>query len=193
MTQVRASSLNKRAAAVSASLAAHELNSIENLPGSSRCCRQHLAGCGCNASRSWTRIKSDDLSAIRVDAPARLAMTSLKWFYTCRIMNEKAAVATLSALAQEARLRVFRALVGAGPAGMTPSALAAMLGIPASTLSFHLKELTHAGLVDMEREGRNLHYRPALDHMNDLLAYLTDHCCQGRPCAPTRGKSRTTC
>lgn len=108
-------------------------------------------------------------------------------------MNEKAAVATLAALAQEARLRVFRALVGAGPEGMTPSALAAMLDIPASTLSFHLKELAHAGLVNIEREGRNLHYRPALDHMNELLAYLTDHCCQGEPCTPTRGKRRITC
>lgn len=101
-------------------------------------------------------------------------------------MNEKNALSALAALAQVARLRVFRALVGAGPAGMTPSALAAMLGIPASTLSFHLKELTHAGLVTMERDGRNLHYRPALDKMNKLLGYLTDHCCHGQPCAPGR-------
>jgi ArsR family transcriptional regulator, arsenate/arsenite/antimonite-responsive transcriptional repressor len=108
-------------------------------------------------------------------------------------MNEKAAVAALAALAQEARLRVFRALVGAGPAGMTPSALAAMLDIPGSTLSFHLKELAHAGLVNVEREGRNLHYRPALVQMNDLLAYLTDHCCMGQPCAPRGSKRRTTC
>jgi ArsR family transcriptional regulator, arsenate/arsenite/antimonite-responsive transcriptional repressor len=108
-------------------------------------------------------------------------------------MNEKAAVAALAALAQEARLRVFRALVGAGPAGMTPSALAAMLDIPGSTLSFHLKELAHAGLVNVEREGRNLHYRPALLQMNDLLAYLTDHCCMGQPCAPRGSKRRTTC
>ena len=108
-------------------------------------------------------------------------------------MNEKKAVSTLAALAQDARLRVFRALVGAGPEGMTPGALAAMLDIPASTLSFHLKELAHAGLVNTERDGRNLHYRPALDHMNDLVAYLSDHCCQGRPCAPSRGKRRVTC
>jgi ArsR family transcriptional regulator len=88
-------------------------------------------------------------------------------------MNEKAAVAALAALAQEARLRVFRALVGAGPEGMTPSALSAMLDIPGSTLSFHLKELVHADLVSVEREGRNLHYRPALGRMDELLAYLT--------------------
>jgi DNA-binding transcriptional ArsR family regulator len=108
-------------------------------------------------------------------------------------MNEKAAVAALAALAQEARLRVFRALVGAGPEGMTPGALSAMLDIPSSTLSFHLKELVHAGLVAAEREGRNLHYRPALRQMNDLLSYLSDHCCQGQRCAPSGTRRRTTC
>ena len=108
-------------------------------------------------------------------------------------MNETAAVAALAALAQEARLRVFRALVGAGPDGMTPSALSAMLDIPASTLSFHLKELVHADLVSAEREGRNLHYRPALERMNDLLAYLTAHCCQGQACSPNGDLRRTTC
>ena len=64
------------------------------------------------------------------------------------------------------RLRVFRALVGAGPQGMTPGVLAATLGVPASTLSFHLKELMHAGLVSQQRDGRNLIYRPALGRMN---------------------------
>ncbi|HRH85585.1 MAG TPA: helix-turn-helix domain-containing protein [Rubrivivax sp.] len=108
-------------------------------------------------------------------------------------MNEKAAVAALAALAQDARLRVFRALVGAGPEGMTPSALSAMLDIPGSTLSFHLKELVHADLVSVERDGRNLHYRPALARMNELLAYLTDHCCLGQSCSPRSGKRRTTC
>lgn len=108
-------------------------------------------------------------------------------------MNEKTAVAALAALAQDARLRVFRALVGAGPEGMTPGALSAMLDIPGSTLSFHLKELVHADLVSVEREGRKLHYRPALVRMNELLAYLTDHCCLGQPCAPRSGKRRTPC
>jgi ArsR family transcriptional regulator, arsenate/arsenite/antimonite-responsive transcriptional repressor len=108
-------------------------------------------------------------------------------------MNEKAAVLALAALAQEARLRVFRALVGAAPEGLTPGALAALLDIPGSTLSFHLKELVHAGLVDVEREGRNLHYRPALGRMDELLAYLTAHCCMGKPCAPSSNRRRTTC
>ena len=108
-------------------------------------------------------------------------------------MNEKAAVSALAALAQEARLRVFRALVGAAPSGLTPSALGAMLDIPASTLSFHLKELVHADLVTVEREGRNLFYRPAIARMNALLAYLTDHCCQGQSCGTGKSQRRTTC
>ncbi|MBK1687311.1 ArsR/SmtB family transcription factor [Rubrivivax gelatinosus] len=107
-------------------------------------------------------------------------------------MNEKQAVAALAALAQEARLRIFRALVGAGPAGMTPSALSAMLDIPSSTLSFHLKELIHADLVSVERDGRSLIYRPAMPQMDALLGYLTDHCCQGAACAPA-AQRRTRC
>ena len=94
-------------------------------------------------------------------------------------MEEKTAIVSLAALAQTVRLRIFRALVGAGPGGMTPGALSAMLDVPASTLSFHLKELTHSGLVTQERESRNLIYRPSITQMNDLLGYLTAHCCQG--------------
>jgi DNA-binding transcriptional ArsR family regulator len=108
-------------------------------------------------------------------------------------MNSSTAVSALAALAQEARLKVFRSLVGAGPAGLTPSALSATLDIPATTLSFHLKELVHADLVTVERQGRNLHYRPALDQMNELIGYLTDHCCQGRACAPAARRRRAAC
>ena len=108
-------------------------------------------------------------------------------------MNEQAAVLALAALAQEARLRVFRALVGAAPEGLTPGALMAMLGIAASTLSFHLKELAHAGLVTVDRDGRSLIYRPAIAQMDALLGYLTDHCCQGRACVPTPRRRRTPC
>jgi ArsR family transcriptional regulator, arsenate/arsenite/antimonite-responsive transcriptional repressor len=97
-------------------------------------------------------------------------------------MEEEAAVTALAALAQGMRLRVFRALIGSAPQGMTPGELAAMLDVPGSTLSFHLKELMHAGLVTQAREGRNLIYQPAIAQMNDLLAYLTAHCCQGADC-----------
>ena len=94
-------------------------------------------------------------------------------------MAEKSAVALLAALAQGMRLRIFRALVGAGPQGLTPGALSATLDVAASTLSFHLKELLHSGLVSQERDGRHLIYRPSLEQMNALLSYLTAHCCLG--------------
>jgi len=108
-------------------------------------------------------------------------------------MDEKTAVSSLAALAQEARLRIFWTLVGAAPDGLTPGTLSAMLDIPSSTLSFHLKGLIHADLVSVEREGRSLIYRPSIAQMNDLLGYLTDHCCQGRACAPRTSRRRTTC
>jgi len=108
-------------------------------------------------------------------------------------MDEVSAVAALAALSQRMRLRLFRALVGAGPQGMTPGVLSAMLDVPASTLSFHLKELTNAGLVTPERDGRNLIYRPAIEQMQALLDYLTAHCCQGEPCTPKGQWARITC
>jgi DNA-binding transcriptional ArsR family regulator len=98
-------------------------------------------------------------------------------------MDELVAVRALAALAHGMRLRIFRALVGAGPQGLTPGVLAATLGVSGSTLSFHLKELSHAGLVSQERDGRHLIYRPELGHMNELRGYLVAHCCGGEPCA----------
>ncbi|UUX96683.1 helix-turn-helix transcriptional regulator [Aquabacterium sp. J223] len=111
-------------------------------------------------------------------------------------MDEKAAVVALAALAQPMRLRVFRVLVGAGPGGLTPGVLSATLDVPASTLSFHLKELVHAGLAAQERQGRHLIYRPTIEHMNALLAYLSAHCCQGTPvagCTPFPATDCTDC
>ncbi|CAH0353353.1 MAG: metalloregulator ArsR/SmtB family transcription factor [Pseudomonadota bacterium] len=97
-------------------------------------------------------------------------------------MEEQDVIKSLAALAQEVRLRVFRALVVAGPAGLTPGAIASALGVPPTSLSFHLKELAHAGLVSQERDGRHLIYRASFDQMNALLGYLTAHCCQGEAC-----------
>ena len=97
-------------------------------------------------------------------------------------MEDKSAVRALTALAQEGRLRIFRALVVAGSSGLTPGVLAEALGVAAATLSFHLKELMNAGLVGQERQGRNLIYRAEFSAMNDLLAYLTQNCCQGEAC-----------
>jgi DNA-binding transcriptional ArsR family regulator len=80
------------------------------------------------------------------------------------------------------RLQMFRLLVVAGKTGLTPGAITEALGVPATTLSFHLKELTHAGLVTQERDGRYLIYRAAFDQMNGLIGYLTANCCQGEAC-----------
>lgn len=97
-------------------------------------------------------------------------------------MGDEVVVIALSALAHPVRLRVFRALVVAGSEGLTPGVMQEGLGIPATTLSFHLKELANAGLVRTERASRNLIYRAAYDRMNELLGYLTENCCQGQEC-----------
>lgn len=97
-------------------------------------------------------------------------------------MQEANVIRSLAALAHEARLRIFRALVVAGQQGLTPTVLAEQLGVPSTALSFHLKELLNAELVSQERQGRNLCYRAAFVGMNDLLAYLTENCCQGDAC-----------
>lgn len=108
-------------------------------------------------------------------------------------MDETQAIAALAALAQATRLRTFRELVGAGPQGMTPGQLAEALECSPTALSFHLKELSHAGLVSSERDGRHLIYRAGFERMNDLLAYLTAHCCQGQPCDAVPAVPCTSC
>jgi ArsR family transcriptional regulator len=98
------------------------------------------------------------------------------------VLDEASAVKALAALAQAQRLRCFRALVVVGQRGMTPGTMAEGLGIAPSALSFHLKELVHAGLISSEARGRNLIYRACFDRMNALLGYLTEHCCEGQSC-----------
>lgn len=99
-------------------------------------------------------------------------------------MDTSSVIAALAALAQESRLAVFRLLVQAGPAGLAASRIAEHLAIPASSLSFHLKELTHAGLVKAAPEGRFIIYSADFTTMNAVLAFLTANCCGGNPCAP---------
>jgi len=100
------------------------------------------------------------------------------------------AIEALAALAQESRLTLFRLMVKRGPEGYTPTQLAETLSVPAPTLSFHLKELQRAGLIEVRREGRFLFYSPSFPHMNALLAFLTENCCSladkdcGPRCAP---------
>jgi DNA-binding transcriptional ArsR family regulator len=107
--------------------------------------------------------------------------------------SESQVVDALAALAQAQRLRAFRALVVAGAEGLTPSALAALLQIAPSALSFHLKALNHAGLVSVEASGRNLIYRAEFARMNDLLTYLTQDCCQGQSCAVVPEATQACC
>jgi len=97
-------------------------------------------------------------------------------------MEENEVIRSLAALAQPVRLQVFRALIVRGATGLTPGTMSEALNIPANTLSFHLKELTHAGLVTQERSSRNIIYRAAFERMNALLRYLTVNCCQGADC-----------
>ena len=105
------------------------------------------------------------------------------------LLDELSAIKALAALAQAQRLRVFRTLVVAGPAGLTPGVMAEQLAVAPSALSFHLKELAHSGLVSSEPRGRNLIYRAEIAHMNALLAYLTEHCCEGQACSPAASVS----
>ena len=102
-------------------------------------------------------------------------------------MESKTVIAALEALAQEHRLAIFRRLVVAGVDGLTPGELSDVLDIPAPTLSFHLAQLRHAGLVSVERNGRSLSYSAAYGAMNDLIAFLTENCCGGAACLPAAG------
>lgn len=91
----------------------------------------------------------------------------------------------LAALAQDTRLALFRLLVEQGPAGLTPGRIAAALDVPPATLSFHLKELAHAGLISARQESRFIHYSANFDAMNGLVGYLTENCCRvSGSCAP---------
>ncbi|AWB32751.1 ArsR/SmtB family transcription factor [Orrella marina] len=104
-------------------------------------------------------------------------------------MHEAQTISALGALAHAQRLRTFRALVIAGPIGLTPSTLADQLQIARNAMSFHLKELAHADLVSVEQRGRHLIYRANFGQMDKLIGYLTEHCCQGSDCSPAPASS----
>src|SRR5229473_4742603 len=100
-------------------------------------------------------------------------------------MDQIEAIAALGALAQETRLALFRLLVTCGPEGLAAGAIGERLGVPPSSLSFHLQELVHAGLITQRRLSRNLIYSAEYGRMNELLLYLTENCCgRGDGCAP---------
>lgn len=104
-------------------------------------------------------------------------------------MEHTDAVKCLAALAQGTRLEIFRALVVAGPSGVTPGQLSEQLNLPAATLSFHLKELNQSGLILQRRESRNLIYTTNYPQMNQLMAYLTENCCAGQDCLVSNSNS----
>ena len=104
-------------------------------------------------------------------------------------MESSVAVVALEALAQESRLGIFRLLVEAGPEGLPAGHIAERLELPAATLSFHLAQLRHAGLITCQRQGRSLIYSAHFERMNGLIAFLTENCCGGNTglCAPATG------
>jgi len=97
-------------------------------------------------------------------------------------LNPDEAVRALGALAQEHRLAAYRLLVQAGPQGMAAGAIAESIGVPASSMSFHLAQLAHAGLVGQRRESRSIIYAADFAAMNRLMGYLTENCCGGADC-----------
>lgn len=97
-------------------------------------------------------------------------------------METKNAVTLLAALAQETRLSIYRLLVQQGPEGLAVGQIGERLSVASATLSFHLKELSHAGLLHARQEGRFIYYSANYDQMTGLLGYLTENCCRGEPC-----------
>ncbi len=113
----------------------------------------------------------------------------IRYFYDYRIirgkhMQAEIVIRALGALAQEHRLAAFRALVQAGESGLSAGALAETLQLPNSSLSFHLAQLTNAGLIRQQRQGRSLIYSADYAAMNGLMGYLTENCCAGASCTP---------
>jgi DNA-binding transcriptional ArsR family regulator len=103
-------------------------------------------------------------------------------------MTNNDAIDAFLALGQETRLNIFRLVVQRGDTGLTPSELIEKLGIPNATLSFHLKELTRADLLLVERQSRNLIYRPNTELVQALSGFLLENCCGGKPCTPRKKK-----
>jgi ArsR family transcriptional regulator, arsenate/arsenite/antimonite-responsive transcriptional repressor len=126
-------------------------------------------------------------------------VVSLRYFQYYRNMELRQAVAALTALAQETRLRIFRLLVPCGETGVPAGEIAEQLDIPSATLTFHLKELVNAGLIESRREGRSIIYSLHVKGMQQLMTFLAKDCCQGQPelcvdlvCNPAVSKKRTT-
>jgi len=125
-------------------------------------------------------------TAVRRMTQARTCLDNANQFDNSGNMDTKAAVQSLAALAQDSRLEVFRLLVQAGPDGLPAGDIADRLGIPPSTLSFHVKALSHAGLIESRPESRFIYYFANFAAMNGLIAFLGENCCGGQSCAPAK-------
>ncbi len=110
-----------------------------------------------------------------------------------KMVQSEIVIRALSALAQEHRLAAYRLLVQAGAEGMAAGGLSEALGLPASSMSFHLSQLSHAGLVTQRRQSRSIIYSADYAAMNELMAYLTDNCCGGAACEPALTASMPVC
>jgi DNA-binding transcriptional ArsR family regulator len=106
------------------------------------------------------------------------------------VMDSNLVVRALGALAHESRLAIFRTLVVAGPDGIAAGEIAQQVGLAPSSLSFHLKDLSHAGLVSSRQDGRFVFYSADFEAMTGLIGFLTESCCAGAPCAAS---SRSDC
>ena len=134
-----------------------------------------------------------------------MALDSIDYFDNYRNMENKTAVLALAALAQETRLAIFRLLIAAGGDGVSAGRIGEELEVPGATLSFHLKELVHSGLVSSRQEKQFIYFAVDYERMAELMTFLTQNCCQGMPqkcltvvetalgscCAPTKSKSKT--
>jgi DNA-binding transcriptional ArsR family regulator len=108
-------------------------------------------------------------------------------------MQEATALSALAALSQQTRLQLFRRLVTAGEAGLTPGNLIEEFSLAPATLSFHLKELRQAGLIGQQQQGRSLIYSANYPVMNELINYLTENCCEGNECEFTTQNACSVC
>jgi ArsR family transcriptional regulator, arsenate/arsenite/antimonite-responsive transcriptional repressor len=147
-----------------------------------RCCQPRQLQTPSPEKRSGELLQRRRRFAQGLDAGQR--------FDNARVMESTAAIGVLAALAQDSRLQVYRLLVQAGPEGVAASEIAGKLGIPANTLSFHLKTLNHADLVLSRQEGRFVYYSANYERMNALLGFLTENCCGGRSCLQTAATPR---
>jgi ArsR family transcriptional regulator, arsenate/arsenite/antimonite-responsive transcriptional repressor len=146
---------------------------------------EHLAKASSQARNPFASSNSARLSSVIRLNPIFIStiLEIWKWMIYCSGMDSNLVVRALSALAHESRLAIFRLLVVAGPDGMAAGEIAQQLGLSPSSLSFHLKDLSHADLVKPRQEGRFIIYTANFDAMSGLIAFLTENCCAGATCA----------